>query len=51
MDLVHDRGCMDPVHEIGLWTRSKVGVYGPLAWSIIALSLTVTFFIHSFSKP
>ena len=30
VDLVHDRGCMDPVHETGLWTRSKVGVYGPL---------------------
>ena len=30
MDLVHDRGCMNPVHETGLWTRSKVGVHGPL---------------------
>ena len=30
MDPIHDRGCMDPVHETGLWTRSKVGVYGPL---------------------
>ena len=30
MDLVHDRGSMDPVHESGPWTRSKVGVHGPL---------------------
>ena len=30
MDPVHDRGCMDPVHESGPWTRSKVGVHGPL---------------------
>ena len=26
MDPVHDRGSMDPVHESGPWTRSKVGV-------------------------
>ena len=30
MDPVQDRGSMDPVHESGLWTRSKVGVHGPL---------------------
>ena len=30
MDLVHDRGSMDPVHESGPWTRSKKGVHGPL---------------------
>ena len=30
MDLVHDRGSMDPVHESGPWIRSKVGVHGPL---------------------
>ena len=30
MDPVHDRGCMNPVHESGPWTRSKVGVHGPL---------------------
>ena len=30
MDPVHDRGSMDPVHESGPWTRSKVGVHGPL---------------------
>ena len=30
MDLVHDRGSMDPVHESGPWTRSKVGVHGPV---------------------
>ena len=29
MDLVHDRGSMDPVHESGPWTRSKEGVHGP----------------------
>ena len=32
MDLVHDRGSMDPVHESGPWTRSKERVYGP--WSM-----------------
>ena len=31
MDPVHDRGSMNPVHESGPWTRSKVGVHGPLA--------------------
>ena len=30
MDPVQDRGSMDPVHESGPWTRSKVGVHGPL---------------------
>ena len=30
MDLVNDRGSMDPVHENGPWTRSKDGVHGPL---------------------
>ena len=30
MGLVHDRGSMDPVHESGAWTRSKVGVHGLL---------------------
>ena len=30
MDPVHDRGSTDPVHESGPWTRSKVGVHGPL---------------------
>ena len=30
MDPVHDRGSMDPVHESGPWTRSKVGVHGPV---------------------
>ena len=30
MDLVHDRGSMDPVHESGPWTRSKERVHGPL---------------------
>ena len=30
MDLVHDRGSMDPVLERGPWTRSKEGVHGPL---------------------
>ena len=42
----------------GAWTRSMKVVYGPGPkwgsmdpWSIIALSLTVAFFIQSFSKP
>ena len=30
MNLVHDRGSMDPVHESGPWTRTKEGVHGPL---------------------
>ena len=30
MDPVHERGSMDPVHESSPWTRSKVGVHGPL---------------------
>ena len=30
MDLVHDRGSMDPVHESGPWTLSKEEVHGPL---------------------
>ena len=29
MDPAHDRGSMDPVHESGPWTGSKVGVHGP----------------------
>ena len=27
MDPVYDRGSMDPVHESGPWTWSKVGVH------------------------
>ena len=30
MDPIHERGSMDPVHESSPWTRSKVGVHGPL---------------------
>ena len=30
VDPVHDRGSMDPFHESGPWTRSKVEVHGPL---------------------
>ena len=30
IDLVHDRGSMDPVHKSGPWTQSKEGVHGPL---------------------
>ena len=30
MGPVHDTGAMDPVHESGPWTRSKVGIHGPL---------------------
>ena len=48
MDLVHDRGSMDPVHESGPWTRSKVGVHGPLVhvlsspsiWSVQCVSIS-----------
>ena len=29
MDLVHDRGSMDPVHESGPWTQSMKVVHGP----------------------
>ena len=37
MDPVHDRGSMDPVHESGPWTRSKVGVHGPLVHVLSSL--------------
>ena len=30
MDLVHDKGSTDRVHESGPWTRSKEEVHGPL---------------------
>ena len=29
MNPLYDRGSMDPVHESGAWTGSKVGVHGP----------------------
>ena len=41
MDLVHDRGSMDPVHESGPWTRSEEGVHGPLVH--VLSSPTVTY--------
>ena len=38
MDPVHDtRGSMDPVHESGPWTWSKVGVHGPLVHVLSSL--------------
>ena len=40
MDLVHDRGSMDPVHESGPWTRSKEGVHvlsSPLCTTMTSL--------------
>ena len=43
MDPVHDRGSMDPVRESGPWTRSKVGVHGPL---VHVLSSPHTSFIY-----
>ena len=42
MDLVHDRGSMDLVHESGPWTRSKEGVHGPPVHV-----LSSPFYIHS----
>ena len=42
MDPVHDRGSMDPVHESGPWTRSKVGVHGPLVHVLSSL----VFYMH-----
>ena len=47
MDPVHDRGSMDPVHESGPWTRSKVGVHGPL---VHVLSSPQTTGVRSGSK-
>ena len=57
MDQVHERGSMDPVHESSPWTRSKVGVHGPLvhvlsspsdeAFQLITLK-PVTFGVCSF---
>ena len=29
MNPLYDRGSMDPVHESGAWTGSRVGVHGP----------------------
>ena len=47
MDLVHDRGSIDPVHESGPWTRSKVGVHGPLVHvlssPLATVSITMSF--------
>ena len=40
MELVHDRGSMDPVHKSGPWPRSKEGVHGPL---VHVLSSSVIF--------
>ena len=51
MDPIHDRGSMDPVHESGPWTRSKVGVHGPLVhvlsspiWGAIMRNHYIVFF-------
>ena len=43
MDPVHDRGSVDPVHESGPWTRSKVGVHGPLVHVLSSPYLTYLF--------
>ena len=42
MDLVHDRGSMDPVHESGPWTRSTEGVHGPLV-HVLSSPLTICY--------
>ena len=56
MDPVHDRGSIDPVHESGPWTRSKVGVHGPLVhvlsspiYSSVALD-AISIFYHDASR-
>ena len=43
MDRVHDRGSMDPVHESGPWTQSKVGVHGPLVHVLSSPSFSTYF--------
>ena len=53
MDLVHDRGSMDPVHESGPWTRSKEGVHGPLVHVLSSpsgIGLQSTFYLFSIRK-
>ena len=47
MDLVQDRGSMDPVHESGLWTRSKEGVHGPLV-HVLSSPIFITPFVTPF---
>ena len=44
MDLVHDRGSMDPVHESGPWTQSKEGVHGPLVHVLSSPNSRMPFF-------
>ena len=46
MDLVHDRGSMDRVHESGPWTRSKEGVHGPLVHVLSSPELVSVFFFQ-----
>ena len=50
MDLVHDRGSMDPVHESGPWTRSKVGVHGPLVHVLSSPDISAVFFCYVLSR-
>ena len=48
MDPLHESGSMDPVHESSPWTRSKVGVHGPL---VNVLSSPVLTLLQSNNQP
>ena len=50
MDLVHDRGSMDPVHESGPWTRSKEGVHGPLVHVLSSSHIATALYVLKFTK-
>ena len=50
MDLVNDRGSMDPVHENGPWTRSKEGVHGPLVHVFSSPGYKMAAFVISFQR-
>ena len=52
MDPVHDRESMDPVHESGPWTQSKVGpwtqsIVGPWTQSKVGPCFVLACFDHS----
>ena len=48
MDLVHDRGSMDPVHQSGPWIRSKEGVHGPLVHVLSSPKLNWSFAVFKY---
>ena len=50
MDLVHDRGSMDLVHESGPWTRSKEGVHGSLVHVLSSPLFNSTSYMHFFQS-